>query len=357
MSDGLKVLMLSRYDRSGPSSRVRLYQYIDALREAGIEVTPAPLFGTGYIKRLYTSHSRGVITIVRAYMNRLLALARQKRYDLLWVEYELLPWLPAAIERLCLRSSAKYVLELDDAVFHRYDLHPLWAVRALLGDKIDMLMRNSSAVIAGNAYLAARASASGASCVKILPTAVDVVRYQPAPRRQRDSFIIGWIGSPSTDKYLAGLQPALARVCRHDDVRVVAVGAGNLALDGVRLEVRGWSEAAEVEEIQSFDVGIMPLTDGPWERGKCGFKIIQYQACGVPVVASPVGANRDIIVDGVNGLLASDTEEWVRALDLLRSDGELRRRLGSAGRESVCAKYSTAVVARDLIKLFKSFEP
>jgi glycosyltransferase involved in cell wall biosynthesis len=156
---------------------------------------------------------------------------------------------------------------------------------------------------------------------------------------------------------LAGLQPALARVCRHDDVRVVAVGAGNLALDGVRLEVRGWSEAAEVEEIQSFDVGIMPLTDGPWERGKCGFKIIQYQACGVPVVASPVGANRDIIVDGVNGLLASDTEEWVRALDLLRSDGELRRRLGSAGRESVCAKYSTAVVARDLIKLFKSFEP
>jgi hypothetical protein len=105
-------------------------------------------------------------------MNRLLALARQKRYDVIWVEYELLPWVPAAIEQLCLRSSAKYVLELDDAVFHRYDLHPLWAVRALLGDKINTLMRRSSAVIAGNAYLAARASASGASCVKIVQTAV-----------------------------------------------------------------------------------------------------------------------------------------------------------------------------------------
>jgi glycosyltransferase involved in cell wall biosynthesis len=167
-------------------------------------------------------------------------------------------------------------------------------------------------------------------------------------------FTIGWIGAPVTAPYLTLVQSVLAKVCQHGDVRVVIVGAQHVQLSGVPVETRAWSEETEVKEIQSFDVGIMPLPDEPWERGKCGYKIIQYMACGKPAVASPVGVNQRIIADGVDGFLAATPAQWMQALRTLHHDHGLRARMGKAAQRKVEKEYSLQVTAPRLAALLRS---
>jgi len=167
-------------------------------------------------------------------------------------------------------------------------------------------------------------------------------------------YTIGWIGSPSTARYLRDIAPALAEVCRDGHARVRLVGSGAIDLPGVPVEVVAWREDSEVEEIRGFDVGVMPLPDEPWARGKCGFTLIQYMACWLPVVASPVGVNAEIVEEGGNGFLAADREAWVKALEALRVDAALGRRLGAAGRGKVEARYCQAVTGPRVAVLLRA---
>ena len=134
------------------------------------------------------------------------------------------------------------------------------------------------------------------------------------------------------------------------------VGSGQIDLDGVPMSIIPWSEETEVDHIQDFDIGIMPLPDSQWEQGKCGYKLIQYMACGKPVVASPVGANRKIVEHGVNGFLAGSTEEWLEALTVLRDNSDLRKKMGTAGRKKVEKRYCIQVTARRLLSILQSVE-
>jgi glycosyltransferase involved in cell wall biosynthesis len=214
-------------------------------------------------------------------------------------------------------------------------------------------------VVAGNAYLADYARRAGAKRIEVIPTVIDLGRYRVKDadhigKQPEVAFIIGWIGSPSTARYLRDIAPALAEVCREGRARVRLIGSGQIELPGVPVEVLPWREDTEVDEICGFDVGIMPLPDEPWARGKCGFKLIQYMACGLPVVASPVGVNSEIVEDGVNGFLAQDTLEWVVALERLIAAAELRHRLGAAGRAKVGARYCLDVTAPRLTRLLQA---
>jgi glycosyltransferase involved in cell wall biosynthesis len=165
---------------------------------------------------------------------------------------------------------------------------------------------------------------------------------------------VGWIGSPSTQEYLRHIGPALARFCAETGGRVQAIGVEErFQLEGVPLEAVPWSKETELAALQALDVGIMPLADSPWERGKCGFKLIQYMACGLPVVASPVGANREIVIDGETGALAATQDEWVSALKSLAGDAARRRRMGEAGRARVVSGYSLQAVAPRLAALLR----
>jgi len=349
----LKVLLLSRYGRLGASSRVRSYQYVSYLRDQGIDVTPAPLLGDHYIERLYDGGHQNGARIGAAYCRRLWELATCYRFDLLWIESELLPWMPAWLERLLGRLGVPYVVDYDDAVFHRYDLHSVAWVRSLLGGKIDQVMRWARLVIVGSDYLRDRARQAGATRVEYLPTVVDLTRYHVPLDGAGSIYTIGWIGSPLTASSLTVARSALAEVCADGNARVTLVGAGRFTLDPVPIDVRSWSETTEVAELQRFDVGIMPLPDGPWERGKCGYKVIQYMACGRPVVASPVGANRQIVEHGRDGLLATTSVEWAGALRALR-DRSLRARMGAAGRAKVEREYSIQVTAPRLASLLRA---
>jgi glycosyltransferase involved in cell wall biosynthesis len=167
-------------------------------------------------------------------------------------------------------------------------------------------------------------------------------------------MVVGWIGSPATTPHLASLAPALASLRDLPGLRVDTVGAAPFGIEGVEVTHRPWSEATEPADIARFDVGIMPLPDDPWSRGKCGYKLIQYMASGLPVVASPVGANQRIVEHGVNGFLASDPGAWTSSLRTLYANPALRARFGAAGRERVVAQYSRDVVAPRLVALFES---
>jgi glycosyltransferase involved in cell wall biosynthesis len=291
--------------------------------------------------------------VAAAFVRRVRWMLSARRYDLLWMQYEALPWLPDAAERLLTPAAVPYVVDYDDAQFHRYDEHPRAMVRRVLGSKLDRVMSRAAVVVAGNKYLAERARAANARDIEVIPSAVDLARFPLTPAVTDGPFTIGWIGSPSSTPYLSAIAEPLREVCRAIRARVVLVGAGPVNLPGVPIERVTWDEATETQHLESFDVGIMPLTDGPWERGKCGFKLVQYMASGRPVVASAVGANTDIVRHGQTGFLASSAQDWVRALQTLAASPDLRRSMGASGRALVEREYSTAVVREKLLQVFR----
>lgn len=352
----LKVLLLTRYASLGASSRVRFYQYLSYLEGHGIQVDAAPLFDNEYLTRLYSGRRPEWRALAKAYFKRISVLCHAQRYDLVWLEYEALPWLPAWLEMRLGLARRPFIVDYDDAIFHRYDLNRSRFVRALLGNKIDLVMRNSRLVIAGNDYLADRATSAGAQNVEILPTVVDAERYRPQHNTDPDVVTIGWIGSPSTQHYLDLVLPAISRLYAiGQPIRLAVVGGrvdGDHNFPVVNIP---WTEAGEVGVIQTFDVGIMPLLDSPWERGKCGYKLIQYMACGKPVVASPVGVNRSIVTHGVNGFLAQSVEDWLESLQRLIENPSLRAEMGRLGRARVEAEFSLGVTAPKLKTLLEEW--
>jgi glycosyltransferase involved in cell wall biosynthesis len=350
----LKVLLLGRYDRAGASTRLRFLQYLPYLRENGVEVTSVPLLDERYLRALYSTGGRSAIRVGGAFLKRLAWLFSVRRYDLVWLEKELFPWLPATFEQLLARLGAPYVVDYDDAVFHNYDKHPNFVVRRTLSLKIDRVMKHAALVVAGNDYLAMRARAAGARAVEILPTVVDLERYPERPNPAREDFRIGWVGTPVTARYLQHIRGPLGALARMGGTRISLLGPAQNPVPELPVELRRWSEETEVAEMREFDVGIMPLPDEPWERGKCGYKLIQYMACGKPVIASPVGVNAQIVQHGVNGFLASTDVEWQRALETIREDVELRQRMGRAGRDLVRERYCLAVTAPRLLELLRS---
>jgi glycosyltransferase involved in cell wall biosynthesis len=347
----MKVLALTRYDRLGASSRVRTLQYLPALAAAGIEVEVQPLLSERYLRRLYAAAGRPWRQVVAGYAARLAALAGAGRHRLLWIEKELFPGLPAWAESALSGAGWPLVADYDDAVHLHYTQRQGLAGR-LLGDKIGAVMRAAAVVVCGNEFLADHARAAGARDVRVLPSVVDLDRYRVAAPPAGGRFVVGWIGSPSTVAYLDRVLPALRELGAERPLQLRVVGA-RYAAAGVDVDCRPWSEDTEVAEIQGFDVGIMPLHDSPWERGKCGFKLIQCMACGKPVVASPVGVNSRIVTPGVNGFLAAGDDEWAEALRRLAADAKDRQALGSAARETVERGYSLQVAAPRLVAMLR----
>ena len=291
--------------------------------------------------------------VLNSYVKRLKTLIYSRNFDLVWIEKEALPWLPAWIEETFLSKRIPYVLDYDDAVFHNYDLHSNRFIRNLLSDKHPKLIRGAQLVVVGNEYLANFARISGARCVHVLPSVVDLRRYSHIvnQRIRLDSIpTIGWIGQRSTAPFLKPLSPMFKCLLAENLAKFMAIGIDAEAFD-LPINSVPWLEETEVESLQQFDIGIMPLSDGLFERGKCGYKLIQYMACGLPVVASPVGVNREIVEHGVNGYLAETPLQWENAIRNLSGNAQLRKRFGTAGRLKVEKQYSLQVTGPQLAKI------
>jgi glycosyltransferase involved in cell wall biosynthesis len=249
---------------------------------------------------------------------------------------ELLPLMPGWVERSLLPRP--YIYDFDDAFYLKYRSGKLGVMRPFLGGKFDAVIAGAAAVTAGNNTLADYARGKNTN-THLLPTVVDTERYMPASRPRNDIFTVGWIGSPSTAPYLTELVGPLSLIGKESPVRLVVIGGKAPSIPNVAVEEIEWSEQTEVVLINTFDVGVMPLPDDDWARGKCAFKLIQYMACAVPVVASRVGANIDVVQTDC-GFLATGEREWVDALRFIRDQPLARRQMGKAGRLRVGQHYS-----------------
>jgi len=350
----MRVAAFTKYDREAASTRQRVLQYLPHLAVAGIDVEVHALLDEAYVRSLASGAASSKTAIAAAYARRFRQLHRVQSFDLIWVYAELFPWLPARVERLAFRSGKPLVYDFDDAFFHPYDDHSNPLVRRALGGKLKPLIRGAAAVCAGNDYLKDYADRAGAKAI-VLPTVVDTDQYCPAASRPDRPLTIGWIGSPSTWGFVRPLLPLLAELCRERGIAFSAVGAGAAAeadgFDG--LTFTPWSEAGEIAAVQAMDIGIMPLPDEPWARGKSGYKLVQYMACGLPVVASPVGVNAAIVREGETGLLATDPGQWRVALIRLIDDSAMRAAMGQAGRARAVAAYSLQAHAPRLVEVMR----
>jgi glycosyltransferase involved in cell wall biosynthesis len=342
----LSILILTRYDRLGASSRVRFLQFLPTLASRGMKFSVQPFLGNDYIRALYGRERIRIGEALGAYVRRLRVLLSTRRYDLVWMEKEALPWLPAAVE-LALMSETPYVVDFDDAWFHRYDHSPSRIVRGLMAGKIDAIMRHAAVVVVGNEYLANRARCFDARRVEIIPSVIDINRYGPAimpdakSLSRKRSIVIGWIGTPITADYLLGVEQAFRAVAAERAVELHVVGAtAPGAFAGLPVKNVVWTEANEIEAIRAFDIGIMPLNDTAWERGKCAYKLLQVMAAGRPVVGSAVGANCSVIQDGVNGFLVDRPSRWIDALIRLIDDADLRVRMGFEALRTITDEYA-----------------
>ena len=268
---------------------------------------------------------------------RFMDLLHLQNFDMAIVHCELFPLFPGRLEGMLIRKP--YIYDFDDAFYLKYRTGKLKVARPFLGRKFDNIMAGAAAVTAGNRVLSEYARHFNPKTYE-LPTVVDTDRYIPRPSyRNGQSFTIGWIGSPSTALFLSELIEPLSVIGQEGPVKFVVIGGKAPVVPNVEVVEIEWNEHTEVDLINSFDVGVMPLPHNDWARGKCAFKLIQYMACAVPVIASPVGANVDVLKKDC-GLLAATPQEWIDMLRVLRDQPIKRAEMGHVGRKQIIDHYS-----------------
>ncbi|RCK80776.1 MAG: Glycosyl transferase, group 1 [Candidatus Ozemobacter sibiricus] len=346
------LAILPRFHCLGPSSRYRLFQFLPELAAAGLQVVTQPLFGAAYLRNRYQGGGWPVGLMLRAYLERMSFLRRLPPGTPLLIEKDLFPWLPASFELPWLRRHP-FRLDLDDAV------HVWYRRRPFLAGKFAALARRASCIQAGNRWLAREFARYGAP-VELIPTVIDPIPCQanrnsaPGPGPLR----VGWIGSPLSQEHLEPFWPVLERTDL-PPLELRIMGGNPRLARGLptrhRIVWLPWSTPAEREFLAGLDVGIMPLRPGPFSDGKCGFKLLQYLAAGVPPIATPTLANREILGEGRYGALAADPADWAAALRRLATDHDHWRALAAAGPERVGTAYSRQVWAPRVVATLRDF--
>lgn len=346
----MKVLAIvpSLYDIS-PGQRYRIEQWEPILREKGVEITYSP-FETDELRGvLYQpGHIAEKMRLVMKSVNRRREdLRNVRRYDAVYVFREAALLGPAYFERLIERSGVPMIFDFDDAVFVSYKSPSNGYLSYLkFPGKTATICRLSAHVMAGNPYLAEYARQFNPQNVTVIPTTIDTDKYHYQENKPaNDVPVIGWSGSHSTVQHLDTLRETLQDLAKEAEFRLRVIGTPNYKIPGVDVEALKWRSETETSDLEPIDIGVMPLPDDQWSKGKCGLKALQYMALGVPTICSPVGVNSDIIQDGENGFLASAKDEWIEKLKRLLDSAELRRKLGAAGRRTVEEKYSAQVQA------------
>ena len=346
-----KVLFLTKYSRNGASSRMRSFQF-EAFFRKEFEVSYCPLFNEDYLNRKYKGGGN-FLNVLKSYLCRFAHLFQLPFADVVWIEKEAFPYLPSFFEKLVRFLSKKIIVDYDDAIFHNYDNHRLGIVRKLLGDKIDKVMASADLVIAGNEYIKQRAIKVGVKNIVVVPTVIPASRYPEIKNHPINAVpIIGWIGTPMTQKFLLEVESVLDGLYLKHQFKLHLIGISEDFWKDKPYRIRIiWTEKDEAKELGKIDIGIMPLTNNKFEQGKCGFKLIQYMGCSKPVVASPVGVNTVIVNQGVNGFLCETKEEWFQSLLKLIEGQELRFQLGQNGRKDYVEKFTQEAWGPKLVHL------
>jgi glycosyltransferase involved in cell wall biosynthesis len=348
---------------TAPCQRFRIEQWAPYLEEQGIFVKMAPFADRRLAQLLYRpGHSAAkAVRMAACFARRLIDIASLRRYDAVLIHRAASMVGPALIERIAAKLGRPIIFDFDDAIFK---LHTTMANRHLgwlkFPGKTATICRLSQHVIVGNAYLADYARQHNPN-VTIIPTSVDTERYRPANKVQSNGrLVVGWMGSSTSQTHLEMFAPMLGQMVERFGVEIRVISDRQPALPGVPHVWKRWSPETEVEDLAEFDIGIMPMPDNEWARGKCALKALQYMAMGIPALCSAVGTNCEVISHGKDGLLASSPEEFLEHLGRLIKEPGLRKKLGAAARRTVQERYSMrrcaglfAQVARQVIRCYQ----
>lgn len=351
-----RVLALTRYTRKASSSRLRLCLFIDELERSGFDIDISNFFDDAYLAAIYQRRRPGIVNVTLAFLRRLRAIFSLSRYDLVWVEKEMLPFCPAWIERRLMPRAARFIYDFDDDWDQRYKDLKNPVARYVLGGKIERLVADIDAVTLPNNQMAARYRRFSPKRFQVVSGSIDLSAYpspdETRPDRREGPLQVGWIGTPlNADKHLRPVTELLNNLSRAGEIQVCLIGAGMSAPELIATRV-DWREDTEIDEIGKFDVGIMPLEIGVFEQGKSGFKLIQYMACAKAVIASPTEFNVGLIHQSGAGLIAGSPEDWIAALTRMRWDPDTLRAFGRAGQAFVHRHYDHRIRAREIAALF-----
>lgn len=341
-----KILFIvsNRKDRS-PGQRFRFEQYIQHLEENGYTCDFSPLLGTERLDKLFYGKGnplRKALILLRNFRQRMADLRKSGNYDIIFIYREALFTRSVYFEKQFSKRS-KVILDFDDSIWLQNvsDANKKFGFLKNAG-KTKELIKIAHLNTVGNQYLADYAAQYN-TAVTIIPTTIDTDEYTPRQHTDTTSKVtIGWSGSVTTIQHFNFAVPALKKIREKygSTIEIKVIGDGSYINEELEIKGLPWVKASELEDLSQFDIGIMPLPDDEWAKGKCGLKALQYMALGIPSIISPVGVNSEIIADGVNGFLADTEDEWIDKISQLIDNPQLRNQLGAKGRETVVEKYS-----------------
>lgn len=348
----MKILFFTKYNESGPSSRYRVYQYLESYKKAGIQVKVLPFFGEHYFtKKLSTK----ILVTLYYYLRRKLNLLRVFGYDIIYIEYELFPYFPAVFEKLFKILNIKYIVDYDDAIFHNYNASKNSVIRLFLSNKIDSVIKNASCVITGSPYLSKYIGKLNDNGVEI-PTSVSSQYYTNSiEKTDNPIFTIGWIGSKTTSVNVLSLIPVFEKLNEKIKFQLNLIGFDeNLAhkLQHLNVNFIKWNAKSEIEEIRKFDIGIMALENNAFNQGKCGFKLVQYMGCSLPTISTPLEANVKINRNKKN-LHATTNQEWLEAFEKVYENQDYFKKVGTENYNDFVKYYSLENNSETYIEIFK----
>jgi glycosyltransferase involved in cell wall biosynthesis len=356
----VKILFVTQYGVLAASSRTRVFHYLPHLEAAGYQcdvltvlpdrrISGSQILVTRQLVRKFLYY---VWAFWRTFICGVRALLTAHSYDLLFVQKVIFPPFVRWLFRL---NETPIIYDFDDAIFTTEVRERNWLAQRKHNRNsagVPAMLRLAQLALVENEYTASFAH-NYCPHVAIITGPIDTCRYSSGTERvKRGEVVLGWIGSSSTLPYLEMIRPALEEIGRRlGHVRLHVVGAVDMELQHMPVVSKAWSLEEEVEDLRNFDIGLMPMPDDPWTRGKGGYKLLQYMAVALPVITSPVGINRQIVDHGENGFWAETAEQWQEKIEHLVADAELRRHMGRAGRKKMERVYSLNKARETLEKL------
>lgn len=360
----VKIKFITPNGITGASSRYRVYQYIEYLEKDGYTCEVYPFLPDNVYKQFKEGKNiRVILAVPWLVIKRLQLLYKCKKNDILFIHRDIIPFGPMIIERFLKWKGCKIILDIDDAIYSN-DISEISNKKNKLlykfkyGKRFNTSIKLANVVICGNKFIEKHAQLYNSNTV-IIPTVIDTnkVLYKPI-KKGKDEFKICWIGNQGNTNYVLNILPEIDKIARGRNIKVILIGAKKVEenLNNIEIKLFPWDIKTEYELIRECDIGIMPLNDSEWSKGKCGLKLLQYMSVGVPVIASNIGVNGDIVIEEKNGFLVSSnrTEEWARViLNVLNKKDDLDK-MQEYCRNFIEENYSVKVWSKKLEEVISS---
>tara|TARA_B110000003_G_scaffold275033_1_gene316486 strand:- start:9019 stop:10089 length:1071 start_codon:yes stop_codon:yes gene_type:complete len=349
------IIFYTKYNLRSASVRERFYKYFPYLKNKNIVVKIKPFINDNLFKSRIIDGNHSNMILMLSIFKRVFDVFFQKKC-LVIIQYELLPYFPPLLEGILSLRKIPFVIDIDDAIFHYYDKSNNFFVQLFLKKKFYKIFSKSKAVLAGNKYLFNSAKKFGSKNTHIFPTLVSVSKKRSSLKKH-NKFTVIWMGSPSTTKYLNDIRECINNIAKKYDVNFLIVGSKDCTIEpNKNIKFLDWSLKFENEYIKRCHLGIMPLRNSFWEKGKCGYKLLQYMKNEIPILASPVGVNKKILDHGDNGYFIKSKNEWEKYILELKNNSILRKQMGRNAKKKVLSEYNILNYQEKYLKIINKIK-